>query len=580
MNSSMSTEITLEALSEMAFLAAGELAAVSGLPDRTARDAVRRLHQHRCIDAVTHTRSDASRVKRYFLAPTGIESLAVQRRDGKRPAEIVRELDLTSREGRQYLIARLDIVEVLCRIALDTAELIEDRYEMKFTWRWERRDALQAVMQLHDGRVVAMSRLGSTHDGDAIRTRVRTLRNTHCRGDLHTTLLLVPGPVDLVRAQNDLYGEGVQGVFVATEPELTTSPLGSSIWHTPGRDTLSLESVLAQTTPSSMPSTKRPDDGRTMPSATITDDVSELGMVACELTIPARRILRALFDFPFIRVERLQQILGFSGGHMGRERVLLSKLGLIHRLRIGRTAQQRRRNGVRLVLSNAGRTYLRQVDRSGSGQMASWHVEPHEGGDDELHIPDFVVPGGNARTLARQRAHTDGVYAFLALLAMSCRGSRTWDLVQALPAHRWERSFKYAPRKKPGRIKPDATLVLGHPDRYRSFFVEFERSARYESSMEKKLLPYQHYYASAETMHDFVDGRPTCLFVYEKREYASKFVKVAAKTAPALPMLVSSLEDLERAGSVFSANWQMPWRLDVGHLPLMSLTRAAAKDGP
>lgn len=577
MNSSISTEITLEALSEMAFLTAGELAAVSGLPDRTARDVLRRLHKHECVDAVTHTRSDATRVRRYFLAPTGIEDLAVRRMDGTRPVDVIRELDLTSREGRQYLMARLDVVDVLYRIALDAAELIEDRYEMKFTWRWERRDALQAVMRLHDGRVVAMSRLGSTHDGDAVRTRFRTLRDMHGRGDLHTTLLVVPGPVDLVRALNHLYTYGVQGVFVATEPELTTSPSGSSIWYTPERNTLSLESVLAQTPSSSMPSTKRPDDGRTMPSATIAEDVGEPGLAACELTIPARRILRALFDFPFIRVERLQQILGFSKGHMGRERVLLSGLGLIHRLRIGRTPQQRRRNGVRLILSNAGRAYLREMDRSGTGQMASWHVEPCEGGDEELRIPGFAVPGGNARTLAKQRAHTDGVYSFLALVAMSCRDSRTWDLVQALPAHRWERAVKYDPGKRPSRIKPDATLVLAHPDGHRSFLVEFERSARYESSMERKLLRYQRYYAAGATRGDFVDGWPTCLFVYEKREYASKFVTVAAKTTPALPMLISSLEDLEMAGSIFSACWEMPWHLDVGLLPLMSLTRAAGR---
>ena len=577
MNSSISTEITLEALSEMAFLTGGELAAVSGLPDRTARDVLRRLHKHECVDAVTHTRSDATRVRRYFLAPTGIEDLAVRRMDGTRPVDVIRELDLTSREGRQYLMARLDVVDVLYRIALDAAELIEDRYEMKFTWRWERRDALQAVMRLHDGRVVAMSRLGSTHDGDAVRTRFRTLRDMHGRGDLHTTLLVVPGPVDLVRALNHLYTYGVQGVFVATEPELTTSPSGSSIWYTPERNTLSLESVLAQTPSSSMPSTKRPDDGRTMPSATIAEDVGEPGLAACELTIPARRILRALFDFPFIRVERLQQILGFSKGHMGRERVLLSGLGLIHRLRIGRTPQQRRRNGVRLILSNAGRAYLREMDRSGTGQMASWHVEPCEGGDEELRIPGFAVPGGNARTLAKQRAHTDGVYSFLALVAMSCRDSRTWDLVQALPAHRWERAVKYDPGKRPSRIKPDATLVLAHPDGHRSFLVEFERSARYESSMERKLLRYQRYYAAGATRGDFVDGWPTCLFVYEKREYASKFVTVAAKTTPALPMLISSLEDLEMAGSIFSACWEMPWHLDVGLLPLMSLTRAAGR---
>ena len=467
---------------------------------------------------------------------------------------------------------RLDVVECMYRIALDTAALIEDRYEMKFTWRWERLGPLYATMQLQDGRVVAMSRLGSTHDGDAIRNRFRVLRRMHRRGTLHTTLLLVPGPVELMRALNYMYDNGVQRVFVATEPALLDSPLGSSIWYTPGRGRTSLASVLAQAPVSVVPTLRRPDDDRTMPSATIGEDVVEQDMVVCELTVPARRILRALFDFPFIRVDTLCQLLGFSKGHMGRELADLRNLGLVHRLRFGRTADQRKKNGTRIVLSNTGRTYLREVDRSGSPEMASWHVVPHPAGDPERHISNFLVTGGNARVLAKQFAHTSGGYSFLELLAASCRTSRTWNMVQVLPAHRWERAIRQARRKgRPSRVKPDATIILAHPDGHRSFVLEFERSATSETYRKRKLRPYQRYYAAADTRKDFVDGRPTCLFVFEKREYASGFVQFAARTRPALPMLVSSLDDLEKAGNVFSPQWTYPWDLDVGKVPLMRI---------
>ena len=550
------------------------MSAVVGMPDRTARDVLSRLLEYRHIDAVSHVRSDATRVNRHLLAPPGIDELAAQRLDGTRPVDIVKERDLASKEGRQYLVPRLDVVESMYRIALDAAALFEDRYEQKFTWRWERLGPLYATMQLQDGRVAALSRLGSTHDGDAIRNRFRTLTRMHRRGDLHTTLLLVPGPVELVRALNYMRARDVRGVFVATEPELLDSPMGSSIWHSPRWDIFSLESVLSEAPHASMPSTRRPEDDRTMPSDAITEDVREIDLVACELTIPARRILRALFDYPFIRVETLQRILGFSKGHMGREFTEITKLDLVHRLRCGRIWKQRQRNGVRAVLSNAGRAYLREVDRSGSTEMASWHVVPHAAGDAERQISNFLVTGGNARTLAKQRVHTDGVYSFLALLATSCRDSMTWDLVQALPAHRWERAVKYAPRKRPSRVKPDATFVLKHPDRQCSFVLEFERSAQSDSYRKRKLRPYQRYYASDSTSHDFVDVRPTCLFVFEKREKAAGFVTFAAATNPPLPMLVSSLEDLEKAGNVFRALWLCPWRLDVGKLPLMSLLKA------
>lgn len=573
MNSSMSSETTLETLAQMPFLTAGELAAIAGMPDRTARDVLHRLRKHRCIDGVSHVRPDATRVSRYCLAPTGIEELAAQQLNGTRPVDIVREQDLTSREGRQYLAPRLDVVESMYRIALDAAALFEDRYEMKFTWRWERLGPLYATMQLQDGRVVAMSRLGSTHDGDAIRSRFRVLRRMHHRGSLHTTLLLVPGPVEMQRALNYMYDGDVHGVFVATESELLESPLGSSIWHTPGTNRTSIASVLEQTPASAMPDVRRPADGRTMPSASIAEDVAEADLAVCDLTVPARRIVRALFDFPFIRVDNLCQLLDFSEGHMGRELAGLRNSDLIHRLRFGRTARQRHGNGTRIVLSNRGRTYLRETDRSGSAEMASWHVVPNAAGDPDRHIQNFLVTGGNARVLAQQLVHTSGTYSFLALLAISCRESITWSMVQALPAHRWERAVKYARRHgRPSRVKPDATFILSHPDGYRSFVLEFERSATSDNYREKKLRPYQRYYGAADAGRDFVDGRPTCLFVFEKREYASGFVSFASRTRPALPILVSSLDDLEESGNVFSPQWMCPWFLDAGAVPLMSLT--------
>ena len=205
----------------MPFLTAGELSAVVGMPDRTARDVLSRLLEHRCIDVVSHVRSDAIRVSRYCLAPTGIEELAAQQLDGTGPVDIVRGQDLTSKEGRQYLVPRLDVVESMYRIAMDTAALLEDRYEMKFTWRWERLGPLYATMQLHDGRVVAMSRIGSPHDGDAIRNRFRVLTRSP-RGSLHARCCWSWTSSDA--RLNYMYDGDVQGVFVATSLRFWAHP--------------------------------------------------------------------------------------------------------------------------------------------------------------------------------------------------------------------------------------------------------------------------------------------------------------------------------------------------------------------
>ena len=73
---------------------------------------------------------------------------------------------------------------------------------------------------------------------------------------------------------------------------------------------------------------------------------------------------------------------GISAGHLGRAKGQLSRAGLVHHLRIGRTPKQRRDNETRVVLGAAGLRYLSRVDRS-SEQLVreQWLVEPHESGD-------------------------------------------------------------------------------------------------------------------------------------------------------------------------------------------------------
>ena len=144
-----------------------------------------------------------------------------------------------------------------------------------------------------------------------------------------------------------------------------------------------------------------------------------------------------------------------------------------------------------------------------------------------------------------------------------CCGSRIHTgvavLMQALPTHRWERRYRYGVRESRDfpdvfrAIRPDATFVLKHPDRWRaSFVLEFERRAKNPSTIAPKIEKYRTYYASSDTRRDFLDGRPTVLFVFEAREDASKFARHAATDGGSpVPMLVSSLDDLESAGSVF-----------------------------
>lgn len=581
MNISFSTDETLAALDQMPFLDSIELAAITGLPDRTAREALRRLEEHGCVGMVRHARPDGFRVRRWYLTPRGIAELARSRLASEGPEALIVANDLLSAQGRRYLLRRMDAAAVLYRVAWDLASSLGDGEGLQFNWRWERQGALDAVFQLTDGRTAAISRIGSTHTGEAVGSRLRTLQNMHGRGVIRTTMLLVPGMMELERALNYAHEQNILGMFVATETEVLISPLSSRLWHTTYRDLLSSREALEGMPPSDMPRTRRPEHRRTMPSETLDTDTDKQDRAVTELSVPARTLLRLLHDWPFARVSQLQRMMGISTGHLGRAKGQLSRAGLVHHLRIGRTPKQRKDNETRVALGAAGLRYLSRVDRSSEQIMREqWLVEPHESGDATYRVPGFRIVGTKSRTLLRERRHTDGVYDFVSLLMSSCRESRVWNLVQALPAHRWERRYRYGTRRR-GRfrdimraVRPDATLILEHPDRpFTSFVLEFERRARNPSNIAPKIARYRAYYAADDTRHDFPDGRPTALFVFERREHAAGFARYAAtERGQALPLLVSSLEDLQSAGSVFRDCWLHPWRLHTGYQVMRSLT--------
>ena len=588
---SRSTDLTLAALAQMPFMDSTELAAVTGLPDRTVRDCLRRLSSHGFLETVPHIRADGARVRRAYLTLEGIEELAQSRLQRENAYDLMKENDMLSAQGREFLLQRLDVVSVIYRVAQAAAASVENTRGLRFTWRWERQGTLEAVLQLPDGRTVAISRIGSTHTGKAIRSRLRAIRNMHKRseakGRVYTTLLLVPGIIEREQAAAFTDAADVEGLYVTIESEMVESALESCVWETPSGTRASVADAIASTPPSKMPPTRRPEEDPIAPSPDIRDDAGTMGLVGSELSGPARMLLRLLYDYPFIRVPQLQRMMGVSLGHLTRVKAELKKADLVTYPSIGRTVNGRKRNGRRVAPSEKGIRHLRTVDRSSAGVIRGfWLLEQCEDGEErspkEYHVPRIRVIGTKAHVLLKERLHTDGAYAFMSLLMHSCRSSRFWDVVQALPAHRWERHFKYGTStnrrfKKISRsIRPDATFVLSHPDRsFPSFVLEFERSATSPSTMSDKIEKYQNYFAADETSQDFLDGRPTILFVYETRENAGKFTSHAAKEGGrALPMLVTSLEDLEVPGNVFSRCWLNPWELDAGYGGLRPLTPA------
>ena len=566
------TRTVLQYLAAMPFLERSELAAVAGLPSSTVRDVLSRLHENGMVEVVRHSRSGTSRVGRLCLTPGGLTELAASRLRGESPEDLLNLLPVSAQD-RRYVLRRLDAAAVLYGLARDAAA--NGRGPIR--WWWSRSGGLDAAMQLADGRTLGLSRLGSTHSTQALKSRVKTLGAMHRRGQLRTSLLIVPGPVEVNMALNLMSDRHM--IFVATEQDMLNSSSDSEIWSAPDETCFSLDDVLSRLPRSDMPRTRQPVQRLTMPSERLSDDADELDMAATVLTMPARHVLRLLWDYPLIRVSQLREMMGVSEGHVRRVVGLLSKLGLVCQLRIGRTAAQRHDNETRLCLSDDGLRYLSRVDRSSLPDMNHhWLVTPHPGVDEAFRVPHHLIEGKKARVLLKERRHTDGAYAFASLLVASCRDTRTWEVVQLLPAHGWEKRYRYGRRSGHEYadiwrvIKPDATMMLRHGRQNTAFVLEFERRATVPARMGPKLDRYRNYYSSSDTGRDFPDGRPGVLFVFDRREDASRFAAYASGGGGReLPMLVSSLEDLKAVG-MFGRSWLMPWRLELGPQQLGALT--------
>ena len=446
-------------------------------------------------------------------------------------------------------------------------------------WRWYRDGALDAAMQLSDGRTAGLMHIGSTRSRAQIQSRLRTVDILRNRGQLHCVLIVVPGQIE-ARRVHDLTIESRVQVGVIAEQDLMHASPGERLWRCNQDDTqASLHEIMQRAPQAELPQVRARSRGANMPRLTLSDDTGEAAIGALRLSMPAKRIMRVLFDWPLVPVDQLYKHVQFSPGHARRAVGALSGMGLVHHVRIGLTPAQRYRNEPRLCLSAAGLQHLAAADRTDTRRiLGHWRIEPGRDGDDTLQILGFSVEGSKVRVLLnRERAHTDLLYAVAAHLQEACRIERHWDLEQLLPPHRSERKFRPATayrrryRHRLPEIKPDATALLRYGGELMPYFLEVERRATVPSRMSGKLDLYRNYFLSSDTTNDLAGLRPTVLMIYEKVAEASRFAAYAARDGGvSIPMLVSSLQQFEATG-LFGRSWLDPWNLEAGYLGLRDL---------
>ena len=555
----------LSTLASMPFLDAAEVAAVANRAPRTTLDALRRMQQSGHVGTVRHSRSSTSSTRRWYLTPAGINWLASMSEQS--PDDLIRAYPITERWQQRHL-ARMEVLASVYRVAHELAATSSEIV----AWRWYREGPLEAAFQLTAGRAAGLMRIGTTHSGRAIASRFGTIRNMRRRDELHTVLVLVPGQVEFQRVQSLMNECGLR-IFVAFEQDIIDAPIGHQPWRSITDDSPTTLNNLMRIPRVEMPPVVRPRSERIrMPTETLADDAD---LTSVRMTVPERRMMRLLFDWPVLRASQVRTMMGISEGHARRAAGQLSKIGFVHHLRIGRTPAQRYRNEPRLCLSAVGLRHLARVDRSNPHHLTKhWSIEPNPAGDETFRIENFLVQGSKARTLLKERNHTDSIYAFIALLVEAYSSRHGWTIEQVLPPHRWERRFKHGARRSRRHraiwraIRPDATILLRHPEKRIPIFLEMERRAIAPASMAEKIAKYRNYFGSPDTKDDISPESPNVLFVFEKADGASRLAAHASRDGgEPLPLLVSSMQQIE-AGGVFGRVWLDPWRLEAGHMAL------------
>ena len=539
-----------------------ELAAFAGLPPSSALESLLGLEARGLVAFVRHTRTNTSRVRRWCLTPLGIERLAELQETTT--ARLLRELPLSA-GWRRHLLRRLDAAAPLYRVGREVAQCTGG----PVGWRWMRKGALDALLELPDGGTLALLRFGPTLSWQAMRSRIGTLYWSQRTRRCPPALLLLPGNLEAQRLAADLHGRAIDA-FAASEYDVVNTAPGSALWRSLNdAQGLTLNRVVGKTR--EMRGVRVPVEGysgrETMPTATVSPGTDGLDLVATEITMPGRRLLDAIYDWPLTSAALLGMLLDMTEAMMKKTRAQLVRRGLVCQLRIGGTPELRRRNGTRLCLSADGLRYIARRDRRRVSELLGrWNIAPNDAGDEPLDVPHYRLEGSKLRVLARELRHTDGVSGFVGTLAAACRERADWRLRQALPPHRWERWFRYDTGWR--SIRPDATVELAHRGNRLSFLLEYEMRAIKPGTMEAKLRRYRRYFGAGDTRADFDGRRPTALFVLSDEATASRFCALAARTLrDPLPLLVSDMQTIARTGPLDRV-WRLPWQLQRGRVSL------------
>ena len=529
----------LRVLAAMPFLDRLELAAVAGVSEGTAHNALSRLQSDGLVDCIRHAAPLNASTRRWYVTAEGLHHLADQ--TGTSLRRLLRTHPVSA-HWQRLLLARLDAVAVIYRLA--SAVGVPHRF------RWYRSAALDAAMSLADGKTIGIIRQGATTDRTAFADRVRWLPNTH-QALPRALLALMPDEARLRQARK-LLARYPGPVFLAPERDVANSEADDRIWRITSSDAvLSLDEAIAHMRPGGGLPTEPPLTRLVLPFdlAALEEPERVPDHLLPAVLKPAEKdVLDRLADWPWIVGEDLSGVIDLSPSRTSTLCLHLTRLGLVSRISL----QGRRR----LALSRRGLILLARRDRSSvSRTVRRWSAGAVE---DNGAVEWRGVPGSRSRPLARTIEHTEAVHRFVGALVSQANDIPGCRVSQVSPPHHATRYFRYRGRLR--SIHPDAFAVVRVENRTYPFFLEWERRALNPSTMVARLAPYLRYYSSNQPLDDH-GHRPLVLVVFDDPLAEANFLGVARRemerTGVKLPLWASYRERLEKVGPLGAA-WRNP----------------------
>lgn len=388
------------------------------------------------------------------------------------------------------------------------------------------------MIELPDGRNLALVRVGRTADRTALAKRLRRLDETLGVG---AALIILPDEVRLRHARRIVAGFSMMA-FLAVEREVVNAHAELPIWRiASGKSRFKLNEAISYALPSRGLVIEQPLSRVSMP-----DSLTERRPVS--LTAAEQRALDLIGDWPWLRPAHLADLLDCSQRRTNKILNRLDQSNFVCRQNAG--------GGPRLALSDAGITYVARRDRAAVGiAKQRWGVTP-VGPDSPMHWRN--VNGARSRQLLRHLEHTESVHWFIAQVAKQAAADGA-SLAQLDPPHRASRYFRFEGGVR--SIQPDAFFTLQTSKEQRAFFLEYERRADRPATMRERLAPYLRYFSTRRPLEDH-GVIPSVLVVFENELAADHFLNIARDELELahvhLPLFVSCGADISRWGPLAS----------------------------